>query len=129
LIRSFLQAGWLRSRITAIAWWLIMCVLFILPGSAFPKQNWFSAVYFDKWIHFGLFMGLVFLWSSAFDYFSSRTKMTLLYAFIFGIVVEVVQQLFVSNRSFDVIDILTDVTGALAGVMLFRWVYKKNKPL
>ncbi|MGH2554003.1 MAG: VanZ family protein, partial [Chitinophagaceae bacterium] len=54
------------SFIPAIAWLLLTLILLTLPGTAFPKENWFDKIWLDKWIHIGLFAVLAALWCWAF---------------------------------------------------------------
>ncbi len=54
--------------------------------------------------------------------------MIIFLAGIYGYVVECVQETWVSNRSFDVFDILADLVGSIIGILIWAWA-KKNKPL
>ncbi|MEO7394031.1 MAG: hypothetical protein ABIU11_03765, partial [Chitinophagaceae bacterium] len=49
------------SFIPAIAWIIISTLLLIIPGSALPKENWLGKIWFDKWVHIGMFSIMVFL--------------------------------------------------------------------
>ncbi len=111
-------------------WFTLMNVLFFLPGSAFPKENWLSAIYFDKWVHIGLFLVLAFLARTALKLHRKNEAMVLLVVLlIYGLSVEWVQGHWVVNRSFDLNDVWADMTGGLLGAAIAWWVYKKNKPL
>ena len=119
-----------RSRWTALAWFFIMTILFFLPGSSFPTENWLSRIYFDKWVHVGLFAGQVFLWRSAFEWkLTNYNTWLFLVAVLYGFLVEVIQQALVPNRSFDLYDIISDTVGVALGLIVWLSVYKKNKPL
>ncbi|HUP12706.1 MAG TPA: VanZ family protein [Niastella sp.] len=125
-----LSAPLFRSKWLALGWFLLVTVLFFLPGSAFPHDNWLSRVYFDKWVHAGIFAVLLFLWRSAFPLQVSNYHFLLLAgAFCYGLLVEVIQGQWVTNRSFDYYDLIADMTGAILGLLVWWWVYKKNKPL
>jgi VanZ family protein len=124
-----MRLKWYQSRILSIGWFILMCVLFTLPGSAFPNENWLSDIYFDKWVHVGLFAVLVFLWSSFFMVKPSAWWKPLLYALIYGLIIEWIQKEFVPNRSFDIYDVIADTVGSVIGLMVWLRVYKKNKPL
>src|SRR5215472_11086552 len=58
-----LKNNW--SLLLAIAWFVVTTILLTLPGSAFPKENWFDKIWLDKWIHIALFGMLAFLWCRA----------------------------------------------------------------
>jgi VanZ family protein len=119
-----------RSRWLAAFWLLIMTVLFVLPGSAFPEERWFDKVYFDKWVHVGLFAVLLFLWrSSIASPIKSYSMMLLCIALLYGLSIEVIQGAWVPNRSADIFDVVADMTGSLLGILMWQGVYKKNKPL
>jgi VanZ family protein len=110
---------WLASKSLAIFYLAFISFLFLLPGSALPGENWFKWVHVDKWIHFGFFSILTFLWSYAFRLDSGKSRFLLfLAALIYGSLVEVVQDRFIPNRGFDIWDIVADASGALAGIWL-----------
>jgi VanZ family protein len=116
----------------AVTWFLVTTILLCLPGSAFPKENWFDKIWLDKWIHIGLFGVLAFLWCLA--VFTERLRKIPLslqiafYCLLYGIVMEFIQKYFVPNRSFDIGDIFADGIGSTLGSVLSIW-YKKNRPL
>jgi hypothetical protein len=119
-----------RYKGVAITWFLIMCILFFLPGSALPQENWLNAVYFDKWVHVGLFAILLFLWRSSFKLDLNNYNLVLLFsALLYGLLVEFIQRNWVPNRSFDLYDVLADMAGSVIGLVVWLRVYKKNKPL
>ena len=125
-----LQWKFLQSKALAISWIIIITTLFFLPGSTLPKEDWLSKIYFDKWVHIGLFAILIFLWRSAFEWKIANYNITLLLlAFLYGLAVEIIQQQWIPNRSFDVYDILSDLTGSILGLIVWLRVSKKNKPL
>ena len=130
-----LRANWLKSKALAISWFIIMNILFVLPGSALPKAGWFSDIQLDKWIHVGLFAVLVFLWCSAFTPLFKKIWIALVVAIAYGLLVEIVQKYWVPNRSFDLYDVLADAAGSVLGLFVWLRVNKKvkriekNKPL
>ena len=104
-----------------------MCILFFLPGSAFPGENWLSKIYFDKLVHIGLFAVLLFLWRSAFDWELPNYNLVLLFlALLYGLAVEFIQRYFVSNRDFDLYDVLADTIGAMIGLAIWLASYRKK---
>ena len=119
-----------RYKSVAITWLAIMSILFFLPGSAFPSENWLDWIYFDKWVHIGLFAVLIFLWRSSFDWEVNNYNLLLLFsALLYGLIVEFIQRYWIPNRSFDLYDVLSDMTGSLLGLLVWLRVYRKNKPL
>lgn len=113
----------------SILWLLFMSVLFFLPGSALPKASWLDDIYFDKWVHIGLFAVLLFLWRSSFPDKKQYNIVLLIAAVAYGFAVEIIQRDFIPNRSFDLGDVAADTAGTLAGLWFWTWRYKKNRPL
>jgi VanZ like family len=115
-----------RYKAVAVSWLLIMCVLFFLPGSALPKEDWLNSIYFDKWVHVGLFAVLIFLWRSAFNWnFTEYNWVLILSALLYGLLVEFIQRQWIPNRSFDLYDVLADTTGSIVGMLVWLRSYKK----
>jgi len=127
------------SLLPGITWFIISTILLTLPGSALPKENWLDKIWFDKWVHIGLFGIMVFLFGWGLlkkTHDNRQLKKSFLSiassCLIYGIIMEFVQNNFIPNRSFDYGDIAADFVGCLAGWWLVNKVashYIKNKPL
>jgi VanZ family protein len=121
-----------RYLIPAILWFITCTILFTLPGSAFPKENWFDLIWFDKWVHIGLISILVFLVCWSVYRFNNRllSDQTILWvvamASFYGLLMEFVQLYFVANRSFDGGDVVADTVGAVAAGLFVRWKWAKK---
>lgn len=120
-IRKFLRV------LIAALYLAFISFLFFLPGTAFPEANWLDKIWFDKWVHAGLFSVLIVAWCWALQ---DRTwlKALVITAVAYGILVEWVQQHFVANRGFDWTDWAADVVGIAGGLLVWNR-YKKNRPL
>ncbi|MFI5130530.1 MAG: VanZ family protein [Chitinophagales bacterium] len=110
----------------AIAWFLISIILLTIPGTAFPQEDWLDQIWFDKWVHVGMFALLVVLWCLALKLLrKDSSHRNLLRAFVtiaiifagYGIIMEFIQKNFVPFRSFDFGDIVSDVVGCTAGLI------------
>jgi VanZ family protein len=119
-----------------IGWLIISTILFIIPGSSFPKENFLDKIFFDKWVHIGLFAIMVFLfcWSQRKKSISEikLKKMFVLIFFLavaYGISIEFIQKYFVPNRGFELEDIIADTIGAGLGLFYSVKRYIKNRPL
>ena len=116
----------------AIFWFLFSFYLLTLPGSSLPKYNWFDKIHGDKFVHIGMFATLVilFLFPLRSQWrFPSFIKPALIVAFAalaYGIVMEFVQQNFIPNRSFDLLDIAADGVGSFLPVALY-FLFYRNK--
>ena len=120
----------LRIAITVI-YFISCCVLFFLPGSAFPKDDWLEKIYFDKWVHIGLLavFALLLSWSG----FGAARPLRIAACLIcYGLLVEWIQGRWIANRSSDLLDALADTVGAGVGLLLWKRLRQfgtKNKPL
>jgi hypothetical protein len=119
-----------HGKIIGTLWLIIISILFFLPGSAIPKNDWFSKIYFDKWVHIGFFAALVWLWCLALEIRGGKRLVVLLFAAVaYGLLVEIVQDQYIANRSFDGGDLLADAGGAIAGGLFWlRTCIKKINP-
>jgi len=109
-----------KQFIPAIAWFIISLILLCLPGSTIPKYPWLALIHADKWIHIGLFGVLCFLFSFPFRKSSlsngKKRKWFILITvlgILYGTAMEFVQENWIPNRSFEVLDIVADSTGCL----------------
>jgi VanZ family protein len=119
------------SLVPGLIWFVICTILLTLPGTAFPKENWLDKIWFDKWVHIGLFAVLVFLlcWGLLRFTIDEKKLKRLFILFtvdclVYGIVMEFVQDNLVPNRSFDYGDILADAVGCLAGWWVINKIHK-----
>src|ERR1017187_9898999 len=109
----------IKKFLPGIAWFIIVLVLTTLPGSYIPKAAWLDEIYFDKWVHIGMFGGLTFLFCWAF-YKLDFSNWQRLYYFIkitiavsiWGLTIEFIQKFYVTGRSFDLLDWAADSLGA-----------------
>jgi VanZ family protein len=110
--------------------WLAICtLLLVIPGNDLPSSSfigeWAKKIFFDKWVHFGMFAITVALWCWAFSNKPASSKkiyylsITILWI-AYGIAMEYVQRYFVEYRSFDIYDMLADAAGAFAGYLFSR---------
>lgn len=123
--------------IPAAAWFIIASILFFLPGEDIPEVSFLDLIYFDKWVHIGLFAGLVFLSALPFIKAGKCTvklliKISIMFI-LYGICVEFIQKYLNEGRSFDYIDMIADAGGCIIGSVFSKWmerkIAEKNKPL
>ncbi len=117
--------------IPVLSWFLITTVLLVIPGSDLPKDPFLEAIYFDKWVHIGLFGLLTVFGCYPFlQYKNSKNifiRMTIA-VIVYGIVMEFIQKYCTHGRSFDITDIIADAVGAILGYLFITYLTKK-KPL
>lgn len=120
----------------AILWFLVSVFLLFIPGSDIPKSRLFEILYFDKWVHAGMFGLLTLLWAFPFLY-TGRGSVRLfigitLFWIGFGVLVEFLQLDYAAGRSFDILDMVADAAGALIalgililkGKQLVKWCHE-----
>ncbi|HEU4553075.1 MAG TPA: VanZ family protein [Chitinophaga sp.] len=127
----------LRYYIPAILWVIFILFMCTLPGKDLPHESWMERVHMDKIVHFGLFGGIVFFLCLGY-YWQKRAISPLtfftfvLYAAMYGVLIEFIQKYFTVDRSFDMTDAAADTIGAIAGVWVFRlfrrWFLKPPAP-
>jgi VanZ family protein len=108
-----------------IIYFIFITILFCLPGSAFPSDNWMSRIWLDKWVHIGIFFFLVVLAARAFEPTKNRWLYITLIAGAYGLLIECMQDGLIPNRSFDLGDWLADLAGIALGMLVFRRYAKK----
>ena len=113
--------GFVRNQLPAILWALLIFASSSIPGRVFPRV---SIPHIDKVIHFcyyfvfAVFMAHAFSFQSRFyDLKRYSLILSLLLATAYGVSDEV-HQLFVPGRSSDPKDLMADVAGAFAAVVI-----------
>ena len=109
----------IQKFLPGIAWFFIILVVTFLPGRDIPEVGWLDKIYFDKWVHAGLFAGLTFLFCWPFYKSDFSTQRRISYfiriaiaASIWGLAIEFIQRFYVAGRSFDLLDWAADSFGA-----------------
>lgn len=113
-------------KITGIVILLIL-VAILMPGSSVPKVG---VPGIDKVVHLGMFFTLTatfnveYLWHNK---YLPHVLLTFMSIFIFAVSTEVIQ-LFASNRSCDLKDLLADMIGAVIAIFIIKGIaYLHNK--
>jgi VanZ family protein len=121
------------SFLPASGWFILVTILLTLPGSAIPKEDWLDKIWFDKWVHIGLFaiLALLFCWGIyKRKMFTENRKRSFvmcgLLCLAYGILMEFVQKYYIPNRSFDIGDMAADGVGSALGVLYSIKVYIKK---
>jgi VanZ family protein len=119
----------------AILWTGLIFILLVIPSEGIPNSGMLGLPYIDKLAHVILFGTFVWLWSlNTYEKFEGddqkrTTFMLFLISSGYGILMEFVQAGF-TNRAFEKLDILADITGAgLAWAFILLTHKQKNKPL
>ncbi|MDA7549484.1 VanZ family protein [Flavobacteriaceae bacterium] len=96
----------------------------MLPTKEIPKL-FDTFIPIDKLVHLFIFLVLTFLWLLYVNNVLNDTKpIVLLFILVaclfYGILIEVIQELFVLSRGAEVLDVIADLLGASIGLLLFR---------
>ena len=99
----------------------------LMPVSALPHITVFQ--WFDKAVHFSMYMGLSFLACWSFEI--TRKYMAPFYlllsgVFMWGILMEILQRTMHSGRNYEFRDMIANLTGAIIGLMLYRYFDKRR---
>ena len=113
--------------IPGIAWFFVVLVLLCIPGEDVPSVGWLDKVYFDKWVHFGIFvlLALLFMLPFALSQIDNKEKLQLFIRIaiaisLWGITTEFIQKYLIPGRSFDLLDWAADSLGALMAFVFCR---------
>ncbi|MGV8095610.1 MAG: VanZ family protein [Mangrovibacterium sp.] len=102
-----------------LIWFLLITVLCIMPQNDLPKGP--EIPYFDKFIHFMLYFVLVTLSLFVFSASKHSNKIILIsIIFAFSFFIEVIQGILPFGRTFSLLDLLANLSGILAGLLLFQ---------
>lgn len=123
--------------IPGIAWFFVVLVLLFMPGNDMPSNDLinklFDKIYFDKWVHTGIFGLLALLFMLPFALSSMEQKEKLQYFIriaiatsVWGLASEFIQKYWATGRSFDLIDWGADSIGAFVSFIICRKKYIYN---
>lgn len=104
-----------------------MLILLTLPGDDLPSANdWMNKIFFDKWVHAGIFglLALLFMWPVGISNIPKKIKGRnfidiALLALVWAFITECIQ-LYIPLRSFDLIDWLADSFGILVALLFSK---------
>lgn len=123
----FSSKPWIRITLS-IMYLVLIVLLSLLPTSDLPDIPYFSGE--DKWIHFCMYMGLGFMACWSLDISSKRTASYILLlagVAMWGVLMEIMQRLMANGRSLEVLDMLANLGGAVAGLFIYIYVVRGSK--
>lgn len=118
----------LKYKLPAISWFLVILALCSMPGKSIPHISWLELLSFDKFVHASIFFGLQVLMMRAFIFSLSFAKikwLILLFCVAYGGALEIMQSVFFSERSGDIMDFIANSFGCICGLLLFSGIRKK----
>ncbi|AIN74134.1 VanZ like family protein [Flavobacterium psychrophilum DSM 3660] len=112
----------------AFFWTFLILYLSLRSVTNMPKITFSNA---DKIVHFTFYLGFVILW---YRYLVFKEKVLLsnkivlvLISITFGIAIEFAQKYFTTTRQADILDVLANSAGTLAGIFVATRIFQKNK--
>ncbi|MEI6822250.1 MAG: VanZ family protein [Bacteroidota bacterium] len=124
----------IKPNIPALIWVLVILLLTLLPGDAFPVPPKFMDMFEpDKIVHLFMFGTLVILLLNG---FRKQTKYPLLSRFYIGIpvafgvflggITEILQGIMNIGRTASVYDFIANTIGCIMGVYIYKFLHKRN---
>lgn len=116
--------------VAAFAWTLLLTVLCLVNTGSLEEIDVIELDGKDKIIHFSFYFVFTIAWYMFFkSRYGSNAKvkgLTFLFAVFYGVLIEVLQYLFTSGRSADVMDALANSAGSAFAIACI-WLYNKIK--
>ena len=109
----------------AIIWTVLITVASLVSSSAIPKVN---LLWNDKIVHFLFYFFFVVFWSFALHknfYLKKYSFIIVVFAIVYGIIIEVLQGLLTTTREPDLYDVFANSLGAIIGYLGFYCVKYK----
>lgn len=119
--------------VAAIAWTVVITGVSLMSLEGVPKLGFSFA---DKIAHALVYFIFTIVWFFAFYRGITTTVLknkaiiaSAVFAIIYGICVEIMQEILVANRQGDWQDVLANVTGTILAVFLIKWFVANNRKL
>ncbi len=118
-----------RHNFFGIIWLLIITAVCLIPGRNVPQPPYFS---FDKLFHAVIFGCLAFQLIIGFkkQYTFKRLRyhavpISIFFSVFYGLFMELLQGMIFPDRSFEMMDVLANTIGVMAGWLLFILIFFK----
>ncbi|WP_349352680.1 MULTISPECIES: VanZ family protein [unclassified Flagellimonas] len=120
-----------------ISWVVVitMLSLFSFPAMDLDPGS-FNVPYADKITHFIFYLVFAFVGCMSVRERTmgnlglvKTTRIVLVLAIIYGILIEILQYTLTTDRMAELGDVFANTLGAFAGIGLIRWVFSKKNPL
>ena len=117
--------------------WMMFVTFFSLFSLSKVDTSRFDIPHLDKAVHFTFYFVMVilaFMAKTKGERQGSRHTLKLLwyivlFAILYGIVIEVVQHVATVDRHGDPLDAIANSTGAIAGMLVLRYLFLRTRPL
>jgi len=111
-----------------IIYWLTIFVATSIPGESLPETGVSDKIeHLAAYFILSQFCSLLFLYQDKYLWIKKYHLVSaLIVVFVYGAIDEI-HQLFIPGRSCDLLDLTADTIGAIAGLLLLRYLLKKFK--
>ncbi len=114
----------IKQNYKSIVWAIIILILSVFRINTSDSIKEYLVPHSDKLVH--IFLYTVFSFLLLIETEKSKQKyICLLYAFLYGVLMELFQHYFTIYRSFELYDILANTTGVLVGFLIYKQVKQK----
>jgi VanZ family protein len=127
-LKSITRFIYNNNRSLLVIWFLLIFVLCATPGNYIPSADWLELLSFDKWVHTGLFFvltALFFLYGFKKGKVNTAFISYAIFGILYGIVLEIMQGRFFSNRAYDPMDMLANSIGCLLALVLKSLLFSR----
>jgi VanZ family protein len=115
-----------RFSILTGLWALTILILSFLPNEKLPEITFLWSP--DKLVHFGVYaiLAILFAFSISKQRSNSLQRYVLIIVIcgIFGCLIEIFQPI-LTNRYFEIYDIVANLIGTIIGTLTSSWIYRK----
>lgn len=114
-----------KKNIFSILIALIILYLSLTGSETFHKVPFFNIPYFDKIVHFGMYLGfmsVIILENRKSIKGNLQLFLTALIPFVYGILMELLQLIFTTSRFASFSDVIANSAGILASLLLWIWI-------
>jgi VanZ family protein len=108
-----------KKSMPAIVWAFFIFILCVLPGKDLPKSD---IIQLDKIVHFCFYF--IFFWLILYGIKQKKLKHTIvlgLFCCFYGFCIECFQSAFLSDRFYDVLDIMANCVGTLSAMLSYQF--------
>ncbi len=125
----------IHKFLPGIAWFFVVMVITFLPGENVPGNSLLERLYFDKWVHAGIFGLMVILFIRPLVVSSLTESQKVRYFFrialavsLWGLATEFIQKHFIPGRSFDIWDFVADSIGCGLAYLFSKHYLLRHQP-
>ena len=119
-----------RYYLAPIAWAAIILFLSIIPSSELPEFSLWRIFSFDKLVHAAMYGALTFqIMKALIRQYANWTlrynaaRISFITSTIYGGLIELYQEFLTPDRYGDWMDLISNIIGAIIGIILFRIIF------